>query len=199
MTRRDLLIATTRAVCITPFITHRALAQDVEFIRAMERAQQGRPATLLSRARIASADEPGTPLVIHGRVFAADGRTPLPGAVIFAYHTDREGHYNRPGTPPHSWRLRGWARADDAGAFEFATIRPGAYPSRNIPAHVHFTIFHGSERFHAGELQFDDDPVLTPAQRSRSRGQGIFGEVQAVRREGNIEHVEIALKASERF
>jgi protocatechuate 3,4-dioxygenase, beta subunit len=193
MTRRTFLTA-AGAVCITPFVPRRVAAQDVEFIRALERAQQDRPANVASRARIAPAEEPGTPLVIRGRLFAADQRTPLPGAIVFAYHTDREGHYNRPGSAAHSWRLRGWSRTDSDGRFEFETIRPGAYPSRNIAAHVHFTVFNGSERYHAGELQFEDDAILRDSDRARSRERGAFGEIRPVRREGQVEHVEVALK-----
>lgn len=193
MTRRSFLTIVAGTVSITPFVTRRARAQDVEFIRALERAQQQRPPNVMSSARIAPASEAGTPLVIHGRLFAADRRTAVPGAIVFAYHTDREGLYDRPGTAPHSWRLRGWARTDAEGRFQFDTIRPGAYPGRNAPAHVHFSVFNGSERFHAGELQFDDDPIVTESQRSRSRDRGAFGEVRPVRREGNVEHVEVAL------
>jgi len=201
MTRRSFLTALAGTVSVTPFITPAVRAQDVEFIRALERAQQDRPEALTSTARIAAAGEPGTALVIHGQLFAADGRTPAPGAIVFAYHTDREGHYNRPGTPAHSWRLRGWARTDADGRFEFQTIRPGAYPSRNIPAHIHFNIFHGTERFHAGELQFDDDSILSARDRARSRAAGVFGWIRPVRHEGAVEHVEIALKLdhSQRF
>ena len=195
MTRRTFLTA-AGAICITPFVPTGGAAQDVEFIRALESAQRDRPADVGSRARIAPVEEPGTPLVMHGRLFAADERTPVAGAIVFAYHTDREGHYNRPGSAPHSWRLRGWSRTDAEGRFEFETIRPGAYPSRNIAAHVHFTVFNGSERFHAGELQFDDDPVLTAGQRSRSRDEGAFGEIRPVHRKGSVEHVEVSLKLS---
>jgi protocatechuate 3,4-dioxygenase beta subunit len=193
MTRRTFLTA-AGAICITPFVPVEVDAQDLEFIRALERAQQDRPASVASRARIASADEPGTPLVIHGRLFAADERTPVAGAIVFAYHTDREGHYNQPGSAPHTWRIRGWSRTDADGRFEFQTIRPGAYPSRNIPAHVHFTVFNGSERFHAGELQFEDDAILRDGDRSRSRARGAFGPIRPVRREANVEQVDVSLK-----
>jgi protocatechuate 3,4-dioxygenase beta subunit len=176
-------------------------AQDVEFIRALERAQKERPANLTSTARIAPETEPGTPLVIHGRVFRDDGRTPVADAVVFAYHTDREGLYDRAGSPPHSWRLRGWARTDSEGRFEFRTIRPGAYPSRNQAAHVHFNVFTAEGRFHGGALEFDDDPLIDAADRARPNASGEFGTIRPVRREGSIQHVEfrIRLNPKEKF
>lgn len=179
-----------------------AAAQDVEYIRALERAQQARPATLTSSSRIAPEAEPGAPLVIHGRAFAADGRTPLVDAVIFAYHTDREGLYDRPGTSGHSWRLRGWAKTDAEGRFEFRTVRPGAYPGRKVEEHVHFTVFTASgERYHARSLNFADDTLVPAAERAASERDGEFGAVRPVRREGSLQHVDfrIRLDPGQRF
>ena len=182
---------------VTFFVTP-AGAQDVEFVRALERAQAGRPATLESAARIAPPAEPGTPLVIHGRVYAEDGRTPLSDAIIFAYHTDREGLYDRRGSPAHSWRLRGWARADADGRFEFRTMRPGPYPTSRIPAHVHFTVFTGDTRYHAGELRFADDEFVPERERDESQREGEFGGVRTVRREGTTEHVDFRIRLNPR-
>lgn len=171
-----------------------ASAQDREFIQALERVQQSRPAALSSSARIAPATEPGTPLVIHGRALVADGRTPLAGAVVFAYHTDRNGLYDRPGTT-HSWRLRGWAKTGADGRFEFTTIRPGAYPGATIAEHVHFTVFTASgERYHGGELNFADDKFVSASERAASEREGEFGHVRTVRKEGNVEHVDFSLR-----
>ena len=178
-----------------------ASAQDVEYIRAMERAQQQRPTSMTASSRIAPAGEPGPSLVLHGRVVKADG-TPAGGTIVFAYHTDQSGLYDRAEAGGHSWRLRGWAKADAAGRFTFETIRPGPYPDRRMPAHVHFTIFTPSgERYHAGEAKFEDDQFVPPREREASRRAGDFGEVRPVRREGGKEHVEVTLRidATQRF
>ena len=141
----QLLLSTLVAITLVP--------QDVEYERAVVRAQQNRPATLTSTARIAPTSEPGTPLVVRGQLLGLNG-APLPNAVVFAYHTDREGLYDRRENGPHSWRLRGWVKTDKDGRFTFETIRPGSYPNSNNPPHVHFTAFLPSgERYHAGELQ----------------------------------------------
>ena len=89
-----------RLLFVTLLVTPVA-AQDTEFIRALEKTQEQRPATLTATARIAPESEPGTPLVIHGHAFAEDGKTPLANAIIFAYHTDKEGVYDRPGAAAH--------------------------------------------------------------------------------------------------
>ena len=178
-----------------------ASAQDLEYIRAVERAQQQRPTSMTASSRIASAGEAGTPMVLHGRVVKPDG-TPAGGTIVFAYHTDRSGLYDRAEAGAHSWRLRGWAKADDAGRFTFETIRPGPYPDGRGPAHVHFTIFTPSgERYHAGEAKFEDDELVPPSEREASRRAGDFGEVRQVRREGGKQHVEVTLRidAAQRF
>jgi protocatechuate 3,4-dioxygenase beta subunit len=166
-------------------------SQDREFLDALVAAQRARPAELTATARIAPATEPGTPLVVHGRAFAADGKTPLSGAIVFAYHTDSTGMYDRKGAPAHSWRLEGWAKTGADGVFEFHTIRPGRYPNGKVAAHIHLTIFTAEGAgYHAGGLLFDDDALVTDAEREQSRKDGIFGTVAHVRREGEAQHVD---------
>ena len=190
MNRRSFLATTAVMVASAGLgITSQdADAQDLEFIAALERAQRERPKDLTWKARIAPASEPGQPLVIHGRAVAEDGRTPIEGAVIFAYHTDRDGHYDRPGGPPHSWRLKGWALTHADGRFEFDTIRPGAYPQRNTPEHVHLNIFTPDQRrYWADGLVFDDDPLLPPGERATA---------SHVRREGATQHVDFTFRVN---
>jgi protocatechuate 3,4-dioxygenase beta subunit len=192
MNRRDFLTTTAAALAAAPFVmpAGEVLAQDREFVRALEAAQRERPKTLTSSGRIAPASEPGDPLVVHGRAVAEDGKTPIGGAVVFAYQTDREGHYNRPEAGPHSWRLRGWVQTAPDGGFEFATIRPGAYPQNKIPQHIHLQIFlPDGRRYWAEELQFADDPLLPAGDR---------GTASKVRKEGAVQHVDFTFRLNPR-
>lgn len=193
MTRRTFMQVTAAAIAaakagLRPADAH---AQDLEFIAALERAQKERPASIESRSRIVPAGEPGLPLVVHGRAIAENGSTPIAGAIVFAYHTDKDGHYDRVGSAPHSWRLKGWARTDADGRFEFTTIRPGAYPNRQVAEHIHLNILlEDGRRYWADGLEFDDDPLVTERSKTQSRERGSFGGVGHVRREGALQTVD---------
>lgn len=175
-------------------------AQDREFVRAYERAQASKPARVESVSRIAPEDEPGTPLVINGRVYQLDGLTPAgAGITVFAYQTDRHGLYDVPSAGPHSWRLRGWAVTDAQGRFTFHTIRPASYPNATVPQHVHLHL-EGPDlpRRWTTELQFDDDPKVTARQREASARAGMFGGVRPVTQRDGVDHVEINLRIENR-
>lgn len=186
---------------VTVFVTACAVssAQDREFARAYERAQAAKPATVGSVSRIAPEGEPGLPLVINGRVYQTDGRTPAAGITVFAYQTDRTGVYDVPGNGPHSWRLKGWAVSDAQGRFQFRTIRPASYPNASVPQHVHLHL-EGPDlpRRWTTELEFDDDPKMTARAREVSRQAGMFGGVRPVTKRDGVDHVEINLKIENR-
>ena len=170
------------------------LAQDPDWVRDWESAQPARPQSISSHSRIAPNGEPGEPLIVHGRVLKADGVTSAAGVIVFAYHTDAKGLYNKPGLS--GWRLKGWAKTNQAGEFEFATIRPAPYPSRQVPAHIHFTIESGGiPRQWVEEVCFADDPLVRKTQLERSTAAGIFGEVRPVRREAKAQHINLAIRA----
>ena len=193
MERRRFLVALP--VLTVAWGTYLGGAQDVEFLRAWDRAQKAKPAQLTSKARIAPAGEPGTPLVIRGQVFQRDGKTPAPGITVFAYHTDRSGLYDKPEAGPHSWRLKGWALTDREGRFQFETIRPGSYPNSKIAAHVHFSIVGPNvERQFPAELNFDDDPLVTADERAKSKAAGQFGGVRPFSVREGVQYVDFTIR-----
>ena len=66
-------------------------------------------------------------MIISGTVYEPDGKTPAPNVLIYFYHTDSEGYYNRKrdGEPLHG-HFRGWMLTDAKGRYEFSSIRPAA-------------------------------------------------------------------------
>ena len=134
---------------------------------------------LSSSVRIAPPTEPGDRLVITGTMFRADGRTPAAGVVLFAYHTNAKGVYvERDGKP---YGLSGRVRTDAKGRYRIESIRPGAYPGRRDPAHIHLVVqAEGRPDTYVDEIIFDDDPRTGPY-----RGRKGYAVVRLSRR-GNV-------------
>ena len=143
------------------------------------------PAGVSSSGAIAASGEPGQPLHISGQVFAPDGVTPVAGVIVYAYQTDAVGHYQNDPTT-HVARLHGWARTDERGRFEFLTIRPAPYPSRQVPAHVHFHVWGAGYPLQwTKDLFFADDPLLKPETIAEARESGKFSNVCAISRDSS--------------
>jgi len=140
------------------------------------------PSTVSSVGTISPATEPGQRLVIAGQVFAPDGTTPAPGVIVYAYQTDATGEYRNDSS--RIARLHGWTKTDAQGRFEFRTIRPGPYPGRTIPAHVHFHAWGGGYPLQwTEELLFEGDPLLHGSEIEKSRAAGRFANVSPVTRD----------------
>ena len=128
------------------------------------------PRKLESATRIAPASEPGTPLIIEGVVRTLAGKGAA-GVIVYAYHTNNEGIYPRAAT--RHGALRGWAVTDAAGHYHFDTIRPRAYPSGNIPEHVHMHVIEpGKGTYYIDELRFTDDTFITDRNRKTDERGG---------------------------
>ncbi|WP_296698478.1 intradiol ring-cleavage dioxygenase [Algoriphagus sp.] len=105
-------------------------------------------------------------LKITGRVFDMDGKTPASDVIIYIYHTNRNGIYQKKGDET-GWAkrhgfIRGWVKTDATGNYTFYTFLPGAYPSRFEPVHIHLTVKEpGKTAYYLDEYVFEDDPLLT--------------------------------------
>jgi protocatechuate 3,4-dioxygenase beta subunit len=117
------------------------------------------------------------PIGVNGIVYKADGKTPAPDVVIYVYHTNEEGIYPKKGDEKgwarrHGY-LRGWMKTNEKGEYKFVTLRPGTYPDRSDPAHIHITIKEpGLNEYYLDEFLFSDDPLLTADKRQKLENRG---------------------------
>lgn len=129
---------------------------------------EGLPAKLSSVTRIARPGEAGHLMIIDG-IVRNQGGAPVAGVIVYAYHTDARGIYRPLEKAPGSsarrhGQLRGWAMTDSLGRYQFITIRPGHYPQRNAPQHVHMHVIEpGCCTYYIGSVVFRDDPLLGDA------------------------------------
>lgn len=174
--RTLLLVLTLSAACVAQS------RPDLYECEGCEAIREGAPATMSSVARIASVDEPGDRLILTGTVRTADGRKPAAGVIVYVHHTNTAGRYpNRPtdtGWARRHGYLRGWVLTDSTGTYRFETIRPGSYPGRPDPAHIHFILKEpGRQEYWIEDVVFTDDTLVTPAYRGQQSGRGGSGIV----------------------
>lgn len=156
---------------------------------------QGLPARLASVSRLARLGEPGQPMVIDGTVRDRRGN-PATGIIVYAYQTDANGHYRADETAPgdaarRHGQLRSWAVTDSVGHYRFVTVRPGHYPNRDAPAHVHMHVIEpGCCTYYIASIHFRDDPLLSDTiRREEEAGRGGSGLTNPTRGTDGIWHV----------
>jgi len=90
--------------------------------------------------QLANNDEPGEPLVIHGRIIDRRTNQPIRDVSLFLYQTDSSGIYNISGGPDDQARIRGTVHTNESGCFKINTILPGDYPGQKNSRHLHYVI-----------------------------------------------------------
>ncbi len=140
---------------------------DCEWCGAMDA-----PNELDWKARIASVNEPGEPLVLSGTIYQAEGTSPASGVLVYAYHTNAEGDYPKRGDETGNGQrhgyLRAWVKTNAMGQYEFTTIKPAPYPSHEEPAHIHMTLSaKGVPEYWLDAIWFAGDPLITPELKAR--------------------------------
>jgi len=135
--------------------------------------------------------ESGARMVISGVIYKQDGKTPAPGVVFYVYHTDQTGHYtpkpDQKGSSRRHGYIRGWMRTNAKGEYKFYTLKPVAYPDRNIPAHIHpILIEPGKNDYYIDEYRFRDDPLLTPEEIHHEEGRGGMGIISLQMKDGML-------------
>ncbi len=114
---------------------------------------------------------------VAGTVYLPDGKTPAEGVILYLYHTNAEGIYPTRGSEEGWGRrhgyIRGWVKTDATGNYEFYTFRPGTYPSRTEPAHIHLTILEPDGKYYwVQSYLFAGDPLLRDIKKAPRGGSG---------------------------
>lgn len=121
-------------------------------------------------------------LKVSGTVYKNDGQTPAPGVIIYLHQTNEKGIYpNQKGDTGWARRHgyhRGWVKTGADGVYTFYTLRPGSYPNRDLPEHIHLYIKEpGKTAYYIDDIVFEDDPLLTKSERAALRNRGGSGLV----------------------
>ncbi len=148
-----------------------------------EAAWEREPSTMVASIQLAGKDEPGERLLLQGTVFKADGRTPAPNVVLYIHQTNAAGRYAG-GSKESEWsrrhgRLRGWLKTGPDGRYEVRTIKPGQYPDRPSPAHIHLTVLEqGKDPYWIDDVVFDGAPGVDGEYRREAEKRGGPGIVR---------------------
>ena len=110
-------------------------------------------------------------LHITGIVYKADGKSPAAGTVLYFYQTNQAGIYpqneNETGWGRRHGYIRGWLKTNSKGEYSIKTLKPGAYPNRGAAAHIHCIVKEDKlNEYYIGDFLFEDDPLLTSAEKS---------------------------------
>jgi protocatechuate 3,4-dioxygenase, beta subunit len=112
----------------------------------------------------------GERIVVAGRVVDEDGRG-IPNAMVEIWQANSAGRYrhsgdNHPAPLDPNFLGAGRVITDQAGAYRFVSIKPGAYPWRNHhnawrPSHIHFSLFGPAliSRL-VTQMYFPNDPLI---------------------------------------
>ena len=123
------------------------------------------------------SDKAGHTLVMHGTVYAADGK-PLPNATVEVWHANTKGFYSHfdPTGEQQPFNMRRTIVTDAQGRYTFQSIVPVGYgcppdgPTQallnqlgrhgNRPAHIHFFVTAEGHRKLTTQINIDGDPLV---------------------------------------
>ena len=139
-----------------------------------------------SRIQIAGASEPGERMAMSGRTLSWRTGEPVPGVIIYVYHTDATGSYDGGPAGTRHARLRGWVRTGADGVYSFTSIKPATYPDRSMPAHIHLTVLEpGKPPYWIDDIVFDGEYRVDAAYKAKMEKRGGNG-VTALTRENGV-------------
>lgn len=128
---------------------------------------------------------------VTGIVYKKGTRTPAENVIVYIYHTNRQGVYQTKGDEKgwakrHGY-IRGWVKTGKDGKYTFYSFRPGSYPDRSEPEHIHITIKEPTtNEYYLDEYFFADDPLLKQSFIAKLPKRGGSGIVTPLMEEGML-------------
>ena len=138
--------------------------------------------------------EKGLKILLTGTVYQIDGKTPASNVILYYYQTNTKGSYARKESEERNMPknklgqthgyIRGWLKTDEQGNYSLYTIKPGTYPSRDEPAHIHITVDDKNmeEPYYIDDFVFDNDPLLNTQRRKKMENRGGSGVIRFVQK-----------------
>ncbi len=119
-------------------------------------------------------------LKITGTVYHHDKKTLAKDIILYIYQTNQNGVYptkgDEKGWAKRHGYIRGWVKTEENGKYTFYTFRPGAYPGRNEPEHIHITVKEPNKlEYYLDDFVFIDDPMLTKEKIASFKNRGGSG------------------------
>ncbi|MCB9263615.1 MAG: hypothetical protein H6558_01170 [Lewinellaceae bacterium] len=125
-------------------------------------------------------NEPGSPLVICGKLLRKLDGNPVAHASLLVYHTDVKGDYQqRVKGKPETARISGRVETDEKGRFLISTILPGKYNNKGAGGHIHLQV----EGAKPGGYTFQFTQYSTLSDKKFISGNGQFFLVELKRDE----------------
>ena len=111
-------------------------------------------------------NDEGLKIKVSGTIYQSDGKAPAKDVILYIYHTDQSGIYatkgDETGWAKRHGYIRGWVKTDINGKYAFYTLKPGVYPDRSSPAHIHPIMLEPNGKYYwLGSYHFEGDSLLT--------------------------------------
>lgn len=135
--------------------------------------------------------EQGTRIKVEGTIYQPDGTTPAEDVILYVYHTNQEGIYatrgDETGWGKRHGYIRGWMKTGKDGKYAFYTLKPGVYPNRSAPAHIHPTILEPNGKYYwLGSYHFEGDPLLGAEEKDPASPRGGSSGLLELKEKGGI-------------
>lgn len=133
----------------------------------------------------------GPKIKISGTVYKLGGKEHASNVILYVYHTNQKGiyenKYDKTNWEKRHGYIRGWIKTDANGKYTFYTLKPGTYPKRSEPAHIHLTILEPNGKYYwLNSYHFEGDTLLTEKERATKSARGGRSGIMHLQQKGNL-------------